>query len=75
LIKEGQSPRTRARRQIPPPEEKPRDQLTLKTNIIDSFDSSTINDQDKGPQVRKEFTVKPGEILDLGDILIERPQH
>jgi hypothetical protein len=28
-----------------------------------------------GPQVRKEFTVKPGEILDLGDILIERPQH
>jgi RNA polymerase sigma factor (sigma-70 family) len=28
-----------------------------------------------GPQVRKEFSVKPGEILDLGDILIERPQH
>jgi hypothetical protein len=27
-----------------------------------------------GPQVRKEFTVKPGEKVDLGDILIEKPQ-
>jgi hypothetical protein len=26
-----------------------------------------------GPPLRKEFTVKPGESLDLGDILIEKP--
>jgi hypothetical protein len=36
-------------------------------------DVSTGNDPDKGVQVRKDFTVKPGEILDLGDILIEKP--
>ena len=28
---------------------------------------------ENGPQVRKEFTVKSGETLDLGDILIEKP--
>ncbi len=35
-------------------------------------DCSTRNDQDKGVQIRKDFTVKPGETLDLGDILIEK---
>jgi hypothetical protein len=27
-----------------------------------------------GPQLRKEFTVKPGETLELGDIRIEKPE-
>jgi hypothetical protein len=37
-------------------------------------DFSTGNDPDKGVQVRKDFTVKPAETVDLGDILIEKPQ-
>ena len=37
-------------------------------------DYSTVNDRDKGVQVRKDFTVQPGETLDLGNILIEKPQ-
>ncbi len=37
-------------------------------------DRTTVRDE-KGPQVRKEFTVKPGEPLDLGDILIEKPRR
>jgi hypothetical protein len=35
-------------------------------------DYSIVNDP-KGLQVRKDFTVKPGEILHLGNILIEKP--
>jgi hypothetical protein len=34
-------------------------------------DFSTLNAQ-KGAQIRKDFTVKPGETLDLGEILIEK---
>ncbi len=29
----------------------------------------------KGTSLSDEFTVEPGEMLDLGDILIERPQQ
>jgi hypothetical protein len=36
--------------------------------IIDRTTSREV-----GPQVRKEFTVKPGEKVDLGNILIEEP--
>ena len=38
-------------------------------------DSSTMNVENKGVQVRRDFTVKPGETVDLGDILIERPER
>lgn len=36
-------------------------------------DFSTVNDRDTGEQIRRDFRVKPGETLDLGDILIEKP--
>ena len=35
------------------------------------IDRTTIRDA-IGPQVRKEFTVKPGQTIDLGEILIEK---
>jgi RNA polymerase sigma factor (sigma-70 family) len=36
-------------------------------------DFSTRNVQGKGIQTRKDFIVKPGETIDLGDIVIEKP--
>jgi RNA polymerase sigma factor (sigma-70 family) len=36
-------------------------------------DWSTRGDHKRGVQLRKDFTVKPGETLDLGDILVEKP--
>jgi RNA polymerase sigma factor (sigma-70 family) len=37
------------------------------------IDWSTGKIRKEGPQVRKEFAVKPGETFDLGDVLIEKP--
>jgi hypothetical protein len=36
-------------------------------------DWSTANVQEKGVQLRKDFTVGPGETIDLGNILVEKP--
>jgi hypothetical protein len=37
------------------------------------IDYTTVVRGETGPEVRKEFTVKPGETVDLGDIRIEKP--
>jgi hypothetical protein len=29
---------------------------------------------DKGAQIRKDFTVKAGEMIDLGEVIIEKPR-
>ena len=36
-------------------------------------DYSMIGDSKRSIHVRKEFTVRPGETLDLGDVVIEKP--
>lgn len=40
---------------------------------MNESDQTTARTWD-GPQLRKQFTVKPGETLDSGDILIEKPK-
>ena len=37
------------------------------------IDYTTVVRGQTGPELRKEFTVKPGETVDLGDIRIEKP--
>ena len=36
--------------------------------------SDTSGRDQMGVRVRKDFTVKPGETLELGDILVRKPQ-
>jgi hypothetical protein len=37
-------------------------------------DRTTVRRGETGPEVRKEFRVKPGETLDLGEVRIENPR-
>ena len=61
-----------------PPNTDAEGRVTLPSLIPGSLyritDFSTVNDPARGPQVRKDFRVQPGETLELGDILIEKPQ-
>jgi RNA polymerase sigma factor (sigma-70 family) len=60
-----------------PPESGPDGRITFAALIPGAtyriIDRTTIQGP-SGAQLRKEFTVKTGEVLDLGDILIEKPQ-
>jgi RNA polymerase sigma factor (sigma-70 family) len=38
------------------------------------IDFSRVNDPNTGIRIRKDFTVKPGETVDLGEIVIEKPE-
>ncbi len=53
-----------------------------RVTLPDLIPGALVPDQSTGPpstsrrracQIRKDFTVKPGETLDLGDILVEKP--
>ena len=53
--------------------------ITLISLIPDAMyriiDFSTVGDDMKGIQIRRDFTVKSGQTLDLGDIVIAKPQQ
>jgi hypothetical protein len=38
------------------------------------FIDRTTSMTPRGPQIRKEFAVKPGETLELGEIVIDKPR-
>ncbi len=63
---------------LPKPRSDAEGRITLPALIPGAFyrllDFSTVNDA-KGEQLRKDFSVKPGETIELGDILIEKPQR